>query len=105
MKMVLKALIRLYQVAISAPLHFLSGPLGGCRFVPSCSQYFLEALDEHGAWRGSLLGMRRILRCHPWGGEGYDPVPLAGERAPGADHGRCGCGGVAEEERAEQQSN
>lgn len=46
-----------------------------CRFRPTCSQYALDAFAEHGAVRGGWLAARRILRCHPWGGEGYDPVP------------------------------
>jgi putative membrane protein insertion efficiency factor len=64
-------LIRLYQVLIS--------PLLGsnCRFEPSCSAYAEEALREHGAFRGSWLALRRIGRCNPWGGSGYDPVPPA----------------------------
>ena len=52
-----------------------------CRYLPSCSAYALEALDAHGAGRGSWLTLRRLLRCHPWGGFGYDPVPEAGRRA------------------------
>ncbi len=48
-----------------------------CRFLPSCSDYALEAIAEHGAWRGSGLALRRIARCHPWGDSGYDPVPPA----------------------------
>ncbi len=53
--------------------------LGGrCRFQPSCSEYALEALDRHGPWRGGMLAIRRILRCHPWGGSGHDPVPGPG---------------------------
>lgn len=61
--------IRLYQWTIS--------PLLGvnCRFAPSCSAYAIEAIETHGAMRGLWLGTRRILRCHPWGGSGYDPVP------------------------------
>lgn len=53
------------------------GPLlgGQCRFHPTCSQYALDAYREHGAIRGSLLTARRLLRCHPLGGGGYDPVP------------------------------
>lgn len=47
----------------------------GCRFQPTCSVYALEALERYGAFRGSLLAARRVLRCHPWGGHGYDPVP------------------------------
>ena len=46
-----------------------------CRYQPTCSAYALEALEEHGAVRGSWLAARRILSCHPWGGQGYDPVP------------------------------
>ena len=46
-----------------------------CRFVPSCSTYALEAVEAHGAVKGSFLAVRRLLRCHPWGGHGFDPVP------------------------------
>jgi putative membrane protein insertion efficiency factor len=46
-----------------------------CRFVPSCSTYALEAVEAHGAVRGSALAVRRVCRCHPWGGHGFDPVP------------------------------
>ena len=46
-----------------------------CRFLPTCSAYALEALQRHGAARGLYLSIRRLLRCHPWGGSGYDPVP------------------------------
>lgn len=48
-----------------------------CRFVPSCSTYALEAVSTRGALRGSVLALRRLARCHPWGGHGYDPVPPA----------------------------
>lgn len=61
-------LIGLYQAA-------RSGRPSGCRFWPSCSAYTKEAIELHGALRGTLLGTRRILRCHPWGGSGVDPVP------------------------------
>lgn len=46
-----------------------------CRFDPSCSSYALEALEQHGALQGSWLTLRRLARCHPWGGKGWDPVP------------------------------
>jgi hypothetical protein len=46
-----------------------------CRYTPTCSQYAIEALRKHGPFKGSWLAVRRILRCHPWGGHGYDPVP------------------------------
>ncbi len=65
----LKLLIRGYQL-------FVSPILGAnCRFAPSCSKYAIEAIDSHGAVRGSWLAVKRIGRCHPWGGAGYDPVP------------------------------
>lgn len=46
-----------------------------CRFTPTCSQYAVEAIRKHGPFYGLYLAVRRILRCHPWGGSGYDPVP------------------------------
>lgn len=46
-----------------------------CRFTPTCSQYALEALQKHGPVKGIYLSVKRIMRCHPWGGSGYDPVP------------------------------
>ena len=66
---ILVAPIRFYQRFISP----LTPP--SCRFTPTCSQYALEALRKHGPLRGLYLAVRRILRCHPWGGSGYDPVP------------------------------
>jgi uncharacterized protein len=63
------ALIRLYQKFISPGLP------PNCRFAPSCSQYTLEAVQRYGALKGTWLGARRILRCHPWHPGGFDPVP------------------------------
>ena len=52
-----------------------SGRPTGCRYLPTCSQYAVEAIGEHGALRGSALAVRRLSRCNPWGGHGIDPVP------------------------------
>lgn len=65
---VLAAPIRLYQIA-------RAGRPSPCRYTPSCSSYALGALELHGAVRGSWLTVRRLGRCHPWGGLGADPVP------------------------------
>lgn len=62
-------LIRFYQVVIS-PLKPAT-----CRFQPTCSQYSVEALKKHGIINGSILAIKRIRSCHPWGKSGYDPVP------------------------------
>lgn len=72
---VIRLLIRFYQKALNPVLKCCAGPGSGCRFTPTCSSYFLEAVEVHGPWRGSWLGICRIFRCHPWGGWGYDPVP------------------------------
>jgi uncharacterized protein len=63
------AVLRIYQYLIS--------PLLGtnCRFLPGCSHYAVEAVQRHGPWTGMRLTLRRLARCHPWGGHGYDPVP------------------------------
>jgi uncharacterized protein len=66
---VLRGIIRLYQLCLSP---FCAG---SCRYLPSCSEYAREAIAVHGALYGGWLGFCRILRCHPWGGDGYDPVP------------------------------
>ncbi len=50
--------------------------VGSCRFTPSCSTYMVEAVTRHGAWRGVWLGLVRLLRCHPLGSSGFDPVPM-----------------------------
>ncbi|MEX2519246.1 MAG: membrane protein insertion efficiency factor YidD [Paracoccaceae bacterium] len=66
---ILAAPVRLYRAAFS--------PFVGhnCRYQPTCSTYAMEALERHGAVKGGWLAARRILRCHPFGGDGYDPVP------------------------------
>ena len=69
MSKLLVLFVRAYQVALS-PL------LGGqCRYYPSCSAYAIEALQKHGAIKGGWMAAKRLMRCHPWGGHGYDPVP------------------------------
>ena len=65
----LLALVWLYRYTISP---FLGN---NCRYQPTCSEYAIEALREHGAFRGTWLAAKRISKCHPWGGSGYDPVP------------------------------
>jgi len=62
-------LVRAWQIGPSAVM----APT--CRFAPSCSAYAIEALERHGAFRGGWLTLKRLLRCHPWGGSGFDPVP------------------------------
>ncbi|QEY25145.1 membrane protein insertion efficiency factor YidD [Neisseria zalophi] len=66
---ILLALVRFYQYAISP----LIPPR--CRYTPTCSQYAVEAIKKYGAIKGGWLALKRILRCHPWGGCGHDPVP------------------------------
>jgi len=77
MTTLLISLIKLYRWTLSPFLQVLGGPGCGCRFEPSCSQYCLEAIETHGAARGLWLGLKRLGRCHPWGGCGCDPVPSA----------------------------
>ena len=69
MKKILILLIKLYQKFISPMFP------AKCRFYPTCSQYTLEAVKEHGAIKGTYLGIKRILKCHPFHEGGYDPVP------------------------------
>ena len=79
LRRVLIGIVRFYQQAVSP---FTPG---ACRYTPTCSEYARQALEAHGALRGTGLAARRILRCHPWGGHGYDPVPLdASTEAPGS---------------------
>lgn len=69
--------VRFYQLAISPHLP------SACRYTPTCSQYMIEAIQIHGAVKGTWLGLKRISRCHPWGGCGHDPVPpKAGQELP-----------------------
>ncbi|MBA3664804.1 MAG: membrane protein insertion efficiency factor YidD [Bacteroidetes bacterium] len=63
------AFVKFYQYLIRPLLP------NACRFTPSCSEYAVEAINKYGGLKGSWLGLKRILRCHPWGGDGFDPVP------------------------------
>lgn len=71
-------LAHLFALPVRAYRLVLSPWVGhGCRFQPTCSVYALDALARHGAWRGAGLTLWRLVRCNPWGGQGYDPVPGA----------------------------
>ena len=67
-KKLIISLVRFYQKAISPHLP------PSCRFQPTCSHYAIEAVQKYGAWKGIKIALKRISRCHPWGGSGYDPV-------------------------------
>jgi hypothetical protein len=76
----LKYMSRALAWTLKLPIHFyrycispLFPPV--CRYTPTCSQYALEAITKYGPFKGTWLAIKRILRCHPWGGSGYDPVP------------------------------
>ena len=69
LKRVALSLIRIYKVTLS-PLF-----AGSCRYVPGCADYMSESIERYGVMRGGWMGTRRICRCHPFGGHGYDPVP------------------------------
>lgn len=75
LQFILIAGIRVYRCTLSPAKTFLFGPNAGCRFTPSCSVFALEAVSQHGALAGGWLALKRIGRCHPWGGCGHDPVP------------------------------
>lgn len=72
--LLLRVAIRAYQLLLSPVLP------PGCRYLPSCSHYADEAIARHGPGRGTWLALRRLCRCHPWGGSGYDPVPESSRR-------------------------
>lgn len=72
---VIRLLIGFYQKFINPIIKAIGGPTAGCRYHPTCSRYFLEACETHGAVKGSFFGIKRICRCHPWGGCGEDPIP------------------------------
>ena len=68
MRWLLIQLVLLYRATLGRLLG------GQCRFQPTCSQYAIDAVNKHGPWRGSWMTAKRICRCHPWGGKGYDPA-------------------------------
>ena len=68
-------LARLLHLAVRGYRRLGAGRPSPCRFDPTCSAYALDALEAHGALRGGWLSLRRLVRCHPWGGQGWDPVP------------------------------
>ena len=72
--LLLRAAIRAYQLLLAPVLP------PRCRYLPSCSHYADEAIARHGPARGTWLALRRLCRCHPWGGSGYDPVPDTSRR-------------------------
>jgi putative membrane protein insertion efficiency factor len=88
---VIRLVIRFYQRILNPMLKVTAGPTLGCRYTPSCSHYFLQAVELHGPFVGSWYGICRIFRCHPWGGSGYDPVPLRDTAE--IDSNSCSCHG------------
>ena len=80
----LRGLVRLYQLVLSPVLP------PSCRYLPSCSDYAIEALAVHGTPTGLWLTLRRIASCHPWGGGGYDPVPPVAPENPRLHRHACG---------------
>lgn len=73
MKIILVFILKIYKKTLSPILTSLFG--NACRFTPTCSQYTIEALEKFGVTKGLKLSYKRILKCHPWGGSGFDPVP------------------------------
>jgi len=86
--------VRLYRWTLSPAKSVLFGASGCCRYSPSCSAYAIDAVRTHGALAGGWLALKRIGRCHPWGGFGPDPVPPQpeGSGAQEMSHSRCDCG-------------
>ena len=82
MKRLLLTALEFYRYWLSPAMHSLFP--SGCRYQPTCSHYASEAVAMHGAMRGSWMALRRLLRCHPFGRGGYDPVPLPRETSRGA---------------------
>lgn len=76
--------IQLYQWTLSPYLG------RDCRYLPTCSSYAIDAIARHGAWKGGWMTSARLCRCHPWGGSGYDPAPVAAPHAPWFAPWRCG---------------
>lgn len=87
-------LIRVYQYVLSP----LMPPT--CRYLPTCSAYAAEAVQRHGAFVGAWLALRRIVRCHPWGGHGYDPVPKRRDDARHASSTPMSSGAMTSREQA-----
>jgi uncharacterized protein len=77
MRKLVRVFIRIYQAALSPLLAAIAGPGSGCRFQPTCSEYFAQSVEAYGIFRGGWLGLKRLARCQPWGGHGHDPVPLS----------------------------
>lgn len=73
-KFIVLPVIRLYQKIFSPDQGYLKRPFYGCRFFPSCSEYMFQAIKKYGLVKGMFLGIKRILKCHPYNQGGYDPV-------------------------------
>lgn len=72
MKKIFVFILKLYKNSVSPILARLFG--NACRFTPTCSEYTIEAVEKHGLSKGLVMGAKRLSRCHPWGGHGFDPV-------------------------------